>query len=193
MEHARLVVWQVTETAGFDAAWVRLGASGLTAEGEAVGQQPRAYTLRYRLEAEDDWATSLLRVEATDDGGSRTLELRRGARGWTVDGTPRTDLDDARDCDLEACPLTNTMPIRRLDLHRSAGDRTFLMAFVQVPSLEVLASRQRYTTVRPVDQGGDAVVRYRSDGFESELQVDDDGLVVVYPQLGRRISAARAG
>ncbi|HET9614672.1 MAG TPA: putative glycolipid-binding domain-containing protein [Candidatus Limnocylindrales bacterium] len=208
MERPRLLVWSVTETAGFDAAWVRLGSDRLTADGEATGQLPGPYSLRYHLETGDEWATRRLEVEATTDAGARTLDLRRTQTGWTVNGETRPDLADALDCDLAACPLTNTMPIRRFDLHRASGDRTFLMAFVEVPTLEVVASRQRYTTVRPLAPRSagtagtagtadtSAIVTYRSDGFESDLEIDADGLVVVYPGLGRRIapvSAARGG
>jgi hypothetical protein len=58
------------------------------------------------------------------------------------------------------------------------------MAFVEVPSLQVFAHPQRYTHLRP------GVVRYESmDGsFTAELELDEDGFVVNYPQLARRVA-----
>jgi uncharacterized protein len=196
MTDRRLLVWSVTETAGFDAAWASLDGDRLVAEGEAVGQEPEAYSLRYRLETDAAWVTRRLTVESRTLGRTANLDLRRDDGAWTVDGAVRTDLAEALDCDLAACPLTNTMPILRHDLHRTPGDVAFLMAFVEVPSLRVVPSRQRYVTIRPGSADAPAVVGYRSDGFESDLEIDDDGFVLVYPKLGRRIvsvSASRGG
>jgi len=192
----RLLVWSVEATRGFDAAWAGRDGTRLHADGEAVGQRPEPYSLRYRLETDDRWVTRRLTVESTWASGAGTLDLRREGGVWTVNGEVRGDLADALDCDLGACPLTNTMPILRHDLHRSIGDVTFLMAFVEVPSLRVVPSKQRYTTVGTVADGGDAVVRYRSARFRSDLVIDADGFVRIYPKLGRRIesvSSARAG
>ena len=61
------------------------------------------------------------------------------------------------------------------------------MAFIEVPALRVVPSRQRYTHVGRRDDGV-AVVRYESGSFRSELTIDADGLVIDYPQLGRRMS-----
>lgn len=197
MTEPQLVVWSVHETLGFDAAWLALDGDRLQADGEAVGQRPEPYTLRYHLETDRDWVTRRLTVECRTLAGTATLELRRDASGWTVDGMGRADLAGALDCDLAGCPLTNTMPIRRHDLHRTPGDVRFLMAFVDVPTLRVIAHEQRYTTIRPGAGDRPAVVRYRSAGFRSDLAVDDEGVVLVYPKLGRRVlppvSAARAG
>jgi hypothetical protein len=57
------------------------------------------------------------------------------------------------------------------------------MAFVQLPELIVERSEQTYTHVRTT-ASGDAVVRYRSGDFESDLIVDAGGLVLDYPKLG---------
>lgn len=190
MASPRLIAWSVTETAGFDAAWVTSTGDRIRADGLAVGQRPRPYELRYRLETDDAWITRRLVVERRTRSSERSLDLRRDDRGWTVDGVPRPDLADALDCDLMACPLTNTMPIRRHALHEVAGDVTFVMAFVEVPTLRVVRSRQRYTTLRTVPTGDDeatARIRFRSGRFESDLEIDRDGFVVVYPRLGRRI------
>ena len=191
MPRDRLLVWIVDDTDGVDAAWVRLGANSLEADGHAVAQRPTPASTTYRLETGPRFVTRRLVVESRTATGTTTLDLRREDDRWTVDGRRRPDLDGALDCDLAACPLTNTMPILRHDLHRTAGDLTFLMAFVELPSLEVVPSRQRYTTIRPLAGDAPAVVRYRSDGFASDLESDTAGFVLVYPQLGRRLAAVR--
>lgn len=189
MPNPRFLVWSVSETAGFDAAWVVTSGDRLEADGVAVGQRPRPYEIRYRLDTGADWVTSRLSVECRTARATRVLDLRRDDDGWSVNGESRRDLAGALDCDLMACPLTNTMPIRRHALHERPDDVTFLMAFVEVPTLRVVPSRQRYTTRHPLPSGqhGTATIRFRSGRFESELLIDAHGFVVSYPKLGRRI------
>jgi uncharacterized protein len=189
LSNARLLVWDVGATAGFDAAWVEVEQGRLLAEGELVAQQPVAHSARYALETDGDYTTRRLTVQVRSPGGSASLDLRREDGRWTVNGSDRPDLASALDCDLAGCPLTNTMPILRHDLHRRADDLTFTMAFVRLPDLAVVPSEQRYTHLRPEADGG-AIVRYRSGAFQSDLVIDGDGFVVEYPKLGaRRVEA----
>jgi hypothetical protein len=183
----RLLVWTIDETDGFDTCWASIDGGRLAADGRSVGQRPGPWWVTYRLETGDDFVHVRLVAESRWDGGAATLDLRRASDGaWTTDGEGRPDLAEALDCDLMACPLTNTMPVLRHGLHRTPGDLEFLMAFVQVPSLVVVANRQRYTHVRALPDGG--IVRYRSGGFSSDLVIDGEGFVLDYPQLGRRVA-----
>jgi hypothetical protein len=182
----RLLVWQIDDTDGFDSAWVEVQGSRMTAEGRAVGQRPIPWWTTYRLDTNDDFVTARVSVESRWAGGGASLELERTNDGWSVNGERRPDLDGALDCDLAACPLTNTMPVLRLRLLDTPGDHELVMAFIEVPALRVVPSSQRYTHVRTFDDGG-AVITYRSDSFRSDLTFDSTGFVVDYPQLGRRI------
>jgi hypothetical protein len=181
-----MLIWSITETSGFDTAWAAVEDGRLWAEGRSCGLLPTPYWLTYTLETEAAFVTKLMTVEARWRDGRASLELRREGGGWSVNGEARPDLDEALDCDLAACPLTNTMPILRHNLHRESGDRTFTMAFIEVPRLRVIPSRQRYTYLRQTSAG--ALVRYRSGSFESDLTIDADGFVVEYPKLGRRLT-----
>jgi uncharacterized protein len=182
----QLLVWRIDDTAGFDSAWATIDGSTLRAEGRAVSLRPRPAWIDYRLQTGNAFVTRTMDVESRWDGGTASLRLRNDDGAWTVNGEPRPDLDGALDCDLGACPLTNTMPVLRNDLHREAGERELLMAFIAVPFLEVTPNRQRYTFLRRLPAGG-AVVRYASGSFRSDLTIDEAGFVVDYPQLGRRI------
>jgi hypothetical protein len=183
----RFLAWQIDETSGFDTAWAELRGRRIIAEGRTVGQVPVPFWTTYRLETGEDFVTASVTVEARWADGAASLDLRRDREGsWTVNGEPRPDLASALDCDLAACPLTNTMPVLRHDLLHRSGDHHFLMAFIEVPGLRVVPSRQRYTQVHPGDPSG-AVIKYRSGSFESDLVFDADGFVLDYPQLGRRV------
>ncbi len=59
-------------------------------------------------------------------------------------------------------------------------EHTLTVAWVLVPSLEVVAARQTYTALGP------GRVRYASGTFTAELEIDADGYVMHYPGLARR-------
>ena len=74
------------------------------------------------------------------------------------------------------------MPVLRAGLlEAGAQPHDFVMAWVAVPELTVHRSEQRY---EPIDRHH---VRYMDPSFEAVLELDDDGLVVRYPDLAERI------
>ncbi len=187
----RLLVWQVVETAGFEAAWLRLDGLALRASGQAAGQVPEPYWLTYELHTGDRAVTTRLEVTATTAGARYHLDLRREHEIWTVNGAERPDLAAALDCDLGFSPVTNTMPVIRHGLQHGPGAERFLMAWVEVPTLRVIASEQAYTHLG-VEAGG-ARIRFTSGSYTSDLLMDADGLVIDYPTMAHRVPATVTG
>jgi hypothetical protein len=198
----RLVLWEGTDEWRAEAVTMDLGAHGIRARGTQLGADPLPYRLDYRLAA-PAFVTESLEVDVAGDGWARSLRLARGAEGdWTIEaraegdappGAPGGDpaaLRGAIDCDLGLSPLTNLLPIRRDRHHEQAGRADYLMAWVSVPDLGVIAYPQRYEHVRR--EGAGSVVRFISlgvdEGFQADLELDADGLVVVYPGLARRVA-----
>jgi uncharacterized protein len=163
------------------------------------------YSCRYELVTDEAWATARVEVTTEGSGWLRSVRLAHAAGRWRVTtseqgdmsralvaaGKPRVGfpgmedpdrLADAIDVDLGGAPLFNTLPVRRLgllDAEPGTGHR-LTMAWILVPSLEVLPSEQVYTAV------GDRRVRYYDDGFTADLELDERGYVVHYPGLARR-------
>lgn len=98
----------------------------------------------------------------------------------------------ALDVDLAGSPLTNTLPLRRLRMldainapARTTADpagvrHSIDVAWVLVPSLEVVVSTQSYSAE------GDGVTRFTSGSFVADVQVDQRGYVRHYPGLADR-------
>jgi hypothetical protein len=194
-------VWAKEEPfPGSELADATIGEDRLSAKGTAIGANPVPYRLEYELETAEGFVTTRLWVRTEGKGWRRELDLRRlssgdwvwkagseGDPGFSSLGGSRADTEGALDCDLGLSPLTNSMPVLRHRLHHGGGPVDFLMAWVSVPDLAVHPSRQRYTFLRREDDA--RVVRYESRGgdFMSDLRFDDDGLVIDYPKLARRI------
>jgi hypothetical protein len=194
-----VLTWRGTDDWRAEQARVRCDDDGFTARGVQLGVVPLPYRVDYLLETGPAWRTRTLDVAASGEGWERTVRLAREVDGgWTCEATgtgvvdlpaPGGDsgpLEAAEDCDLGLSPLTNTMPILRHGLHTGGGVVEFTMAWVSVPDLSVVASRQRYEHLRTVPGG--AVVRFSSGDFTADLTVDGEGFVVDYPQLGARIT-----
>jgi len=202
----RTLVWEGLDAWRAEIVRVELTSDGLRATGTQIGVEPVVYRLDYVLEAGERFVTRALEVEATGAGWRRRIEVRHDGRGcWSCDGEAEGDhefdeppggsvegLSEALDCDLGLSPLTNFMPLRRHGFFEAEGAGELTMAFVSVPELGLHASAQRYEHVRR-DRGG-SVVRYVDlgvhSGIESELVLDLEGFVVLYPGLPRSAGAA---
>jgi uncharacterized protein len=94
--------------------------------------------------------------------------------------TREIGLDGADFFDLGWSPLFNSLPVIRDRLLEPGPPRDYLMRWVDVPSLEVNASEQRYEPL------GDGVVRFRAGEFVSDITFDAEGFVLNYPGIGAR-------
>ncbi|MBX3498839.1 MAG: putative glycolipid-binding domain-containing protein [Alphaproteobacteria bacterium] len=161
------------------------GPDAIVAEAVVVGAEEGArFGARFRITCDVDWRTR--RVEVDMAGTARRLDLHGDGAGHWRDGGGRSlpELDGAIDVDLPLTPFTNTLPIRRLNL--GAGQSADLrMVYIVLPGFTVTVDPQRYICLEPLR-------RYRYESLDSdfvrEIEVDSDGLVMVYPDLYRRIS-----
>ncbi|WIM96742.1 putative glycolipid-binding domain-containing protein [Actinoplanes oblitus] len=200
--------WERRDVPG--AEQVRLDArNGLYAQGTALAAAPVAYACHYEIQTDPGWTTARLDVRTEGAGWARGVRLELAAGRWRVTTSEQGDLDGALtaaghagaglpgiedpdqlygvfDADLGGSPLTNTLPIRRLNLlGQEAVAHRLSVAWVLVPSLEVVQADQIYTPL------GDGRIRFASETFAADLTVDDDGFVVDYPGLARRITPGR--
>jgi hypothetical protein len=196
--------WIRTDTTGADHVLLN-DQRGLSARGVAVVADPVPYTCTYTLVTDEQWATSRLEVTVEGAGWLRTLRMERALGRWRVStaehgdlaaalraaghgnpGFPGTEepghLGDAIDVDLGRAPLFNTLPIRRLGLREGdvGVEQRIPVAWVHVPSLEVLPATQTYTILGPER------ARFSVKGFTAELALDPDGYVTHYPGLAER-------
>lgn len=183
----------------FDLAAVTLlDRTGLEGHGTSITEE---YALSWNLIVDENWVTRELHVSVHGDGWDRSLKLSRWSdTTWSADtdrnGDPDlappglqrgVDLKGLDYCDLGLCPVTNIMPIRRLGLLEcEVEEQRITVAWVDVPSLQVIKSVQRYRSFR---EGDELRVGYVSESrdFASELGVDADGMVIDYPGLARRL------
>jgi uncharacterized protein len=143
--------------------------------------QTDPFGAQYEILVDKSFRTRRLAVERIDGSKTSRVQIELRDNVWTVSGKKRTDLRECTDVDIEASPVTNTIPIRRASL--KVGERVDLTAaWVRFPSLVVEPLKQSYERL------GARKYLYRSaSGFTAELDTNDFGLVTRYDDIWKEV------
>ena len=177
------VRWQSWDRTGLEHLALQENARGIAADSVLIGTaEGKAFALSYQIVCDRSWRVR--EVELSLVGGP-TVALRSDGDGNWSDyrGKALPKLRGAIDVDISATPFTNTLPIRRLDLGNGESQE-IIAAYFHIPTLEIIADRQRYTRLDATHYRYDSV----DSDFTRKVEVDGNGLVVTYPGLFRRLS-----
>jgi hypothetical protein len=182
----RLLIWRGLDDWRAESAHVRIDGDRLTATGTQLGVTPEPYRLDYSLRTGPEFITETLELAVLRaDDLKRLLLVRKPDGTWTGDDRELPELEGALDCDIQNCPLTNTMPVLRDRLLTPGAEpRGYVMAWIAVPELAVHQSDQWY---EPIDERHVRYVGVRTN-FVAELEYDEDGLVLNYPDMAATAS-----
>ena len=151
----------------------------------AFDEERGPFRLTYRLSWDSSWRLRDAELVAATDHFTRSLNLHTDGQGhWRhQDGRTLEDLDGCLDIDIWPTPFTNSFPIRRAPM--AIGERReFRMAWIFAPDLTIQAQPQAYTRL------ADRLYLFESldgSGFKAGLPVDEEGIVLDYPDLFRRL------
>jgi hypothetical protein len=143
------------------------------------------FRLAYRLTWDESWRLREAGLVVATEASTRSLSLQTDGQGhWRYgDGRAIDELDGCLDIDIWPTPFTNSFPIRREPM--AVGERRqFLMTWVFAPDLTVQPQPQAYTRL------AERLYLFENldgSGFRAELAVDEDGIVLDYPDLFRRV------
>ena len=172
------ILWRRLDTNGLEAARVYGDDDGWYLDGAAIFlYEGNPCRLEYFIECDPEWRT----MSATIDGwvGEDLVEheIVVSEDGiWYLDDEAMKEVEGCVDIDLNFSPITNLLPLRRLDLKDGEANRV-RAAWLRFPSFKLERLDQSYTRI------DDATVRYESrDGeFVRDLKVNKAGLVTEYP------------
>jgi hypothetical protein len=180
----KMLCWRRVDMTGLELLSLRMADDAIRAVSTTICGWNGGFRIDHVWLLTPDWHAVSLHVERRGADGLRVLTLERDHDGWRVDGTRRPELDAAIEPDLSVTPFCNTLVMRKLRAEEGA-DLTLDVAYVDGDDLTVSRSRQRYVCRSPklfrfIDLG-------LSKGFEADLQVDDERLVVRYEHLFERV------
>jgi hypothetical protein len=159
--------------------------SGWALRGTSVARYDGVPTeVRYRVICDRGWKTRAVHVGVVQGDQKKAVRLRAVNGRWESADGEVPQYQGCIDVDLGIGASTNTLAIRRLGL--VVGQAAEIdAAWVRFPDLQLARLPQRYTRL--------AKDRYRYEsldsGFAAELEVDDLGLVIQYPQWCERVGA----
>lgn len=185
-----VLFWRRTDVEGLERLELVIEPDGVRATSTVLCLDAGGFRLDHHWLLTPDWRAQSVTVERWNAQGHGLLRLERDGAGWRVDGLARPDLDGAQEPDLSVTPFCNTFPIRRTP-ERGGESLSLDTAFIDGAALTVARSSQRY------DRQGPGRLRYvdlgLSRGFEADLVVDEQGLVLSYQHLFQRVEAPAAG
>lgn len=182
------VRWKAWDGDGLEHCDVESGKQGLTLSGAVVGTRETRYGAFYVVRTDEMFRTREVRVQYAN---GPVLHVEANGEGnWhdLITGSALPDLNGCIDVDIGVTPATNTLPIKRLGL--SVGEsRDILAAYVPLPSqiddgFIPTRAEQRYTCL---EQG--RIYRYEGlfRNFTAELEIDETGLILDYPETFKRL------
>ena len=184
----RDVMWAGLETPSLEHLRLTTNRAGIFADGLIVGLWEGApRRIRYEVRCDAAWrARSVLVTSLESEGPEVDLVSDRNGAWTTREGVAVPELDGCIDVDISATPFTNTLPIRRLRLVPE-GPQEIRAVYVAIAGMRTWAEPQRYTVLEARGDGG--LYRFESldGGFEADLPVDADGVVLDYPGLFERV------
>ena len=187
----RQVMWSPWAGPGLEHLHLLQRQEEIVADGLILGVEEQApFRLRYEIRCDVQWRVRAIQLGLLDDSSRSLHFFTDGAGNWTTEsGKALPLLKGCLDVDISATPFTNTLPIRRLAL-QPGFSATLNMAYFSIPQMQMEVMQQRYTCLEVTPSGG----RYRYESLEgevsyftAELLVDQDGLVLDYPRLFRRV------
>jgi uncharacterized protein len=182
----RTVVWRRLDGLGIEHCSLTQRVDGWQIQGTAVRAESGPLLVRYDVACDAVWRTHAVTIEIEGSKGTQTLGMTVDEeRRWWSAGAELVAFRGCDDVDLGITPVTNTLPIRRLNL--AIGEtQAIIAAWVQFPDLQIEPLPQHYTRL-------DARrYRYESGGgaFTTEITVDELGLVTHYTGGWERIATA---
>ncbi len=187
---ARCCLWQRLRGTGLERFELSRGNGRWLLRGNVVALENGAPAeASYQVVCDAAWRTERAEIAVRDAAGGRSLTLTTEGSRWYANGREAESVQGCIDLDLGWSPSTNTLPIRRLGLAVGRGSGPLRMASVRFPELTLEPLPQEYL------RKSERVYRYTSrDGaFVADLEVDDEGLVLDYQGVWRRVVAPGTG
>jgi hypothetical protein len=177
-DFVRSIIWRRLDTPGHEWAQGLADESGSQFHGTSIFvDEGKPCFLEYLVACDTDGET--ISVEVLGEVGDDLIEIEIlvGDDGvWTMNEEEIGEVEGCVDIDLNFSPITNTLPIRRLNLAVGASQKV-AAAWLRFPSFKLERFEQTYTRV------DENTYHYESrDGeFKRDLTVDEYGMVTNYP------------
>ncbi len=175
--------WRLIPGAGLEHLHVNSCENNIIASSVVIGEiGEHQFAVRYTIVCAPDWTVRSFTIENTE-GNSLSLNSDGEGSWFNQNGDRISAFSGTIDIDLAGTPFTNTLPIRRMEKHKPGHHQRYKILYVPFDTLQPRVDRQQYSCLIPYRK-----YRYEALGrdFVAELEVDDNGVVIDYPELFTR-------
>lgn len=182
----RQIVWKGLSYQMMEYCNVEQTETDIRIDGTIVGfGEDTPFSISYDIIADRLWQVSSLEMAVEKSGECSWISLQRDPDGkWTQSGHARPEWAQCIDIDISLTPLTNTLPINRLQLEPQERKEIDVL-YINVFEDEIKPVKQFYTKLSEDLYKYEGVFR----DFTADIKVDDEGLVIDYPTLFSRIQS----
>jgi len=189
-----VITWQGGPPTTLESVRLLVGDTRLRASGRLIaaadpGSGREAFSASFEASIDKGEAAGRLLLRTTTAAQERQISLSRTEDGvWLVDHGTESERDEfqgAVTVDVAGAVTFTSLPIRRLGVHRTAGEFEIPVVCVSMPDLAVSLVTQTYRTVEITDRG--AVVNVARGDSGTDIAVDPEGIVVDHPGVARRV------
>lgn len=181
------IFWTALEQPGLEHLHLQENEVGILADGFILGTEDAApFRLWYQVQIDKHWNVRQCTLQV---GSGEILYLYSdGSGNWA--NAQHGSLPHLRGClyiDITTTPFTNTLPLRHLSLIPGES-KEIQVVYISIPTLDIQPVQQRYTCLSHTASGG--IYRYESmeTGFQADLLVDAQGIVLDYPGLWKQVT-----
>lgn len=143
------------------------------------------YRVEYVIKTTPSWETIFLEIFGQyKDRRFRSRFESDGNGKWNVNGKPEGKFGGCIDVDIPLTPFTNTLPVNRLNLSVNQ-EQQIKVIYCDLLQNQFTEVNQKYIRL------SNSTYRYQNvpNDFEADIQVDDYGFIVDYPQLFERTAS----
>lgn len=186
----RNIVWKGLEYESLENCIVHYQSQRILVRSCILGianEQP--FKVDYRLSLDHSWRTLNVDVVIQTNNTFTSRQYTTNGRGqWYINNALLPEMEGCEDVDISLTPLTNTLPIRRLNL-KTDERQSVNVLYIDVLQRDIRPGTQYYTCLRP-----DRYLFETGDGsFKAEIETDEHLWVKRYPNLFEMRSNLAAG
>lgn len=151
--------------------------NGFKITSEVVGNHANStYIINYLISTDNHWNVQEFEVSCEMEGKRKQMDGKKTGSDWLINGQIIPAFEGFKYIDIAVTPLTNTLPIKGLELH---VDQTQLIEVIYLDVLndEIKPAKQKYTKLSK------ECYHYQNmeTGFTSSILIDRNGMVKTYP------------
>ncbi len=140
--------------------------------------ESQIYKVEYHVKTNKNWETTFVNLKAQVNNSYQLFTLEKQDGKFLLNGKPDDKLKNIFDIDISLTPFTNTLPINRL--HLKDDERKIIeVLYFDILEKETKTVKQIYTRIT-ADR---YIYENYNKSFKAEIKIDEQGLVVHYPNL----------